>query len=88
MDPRLQKRIMMFYAAGVINAFLGLYVVFEGRKFLEPGTARWLALFFFAFAAVDFWFPRVLKKKWLEAQAQLQAQGGVQPQPKNTAGGS
>ena len=25
---------------------------------------------FFAFAAVDFWFPRVLKKKWLEAQAQ------------------
>ena len=65
---------MMFYLAGVINAFLGLYVVFEGRAFLPSETVRWLALFFFAFAAVDFWFPRVLKKKWLEAQAKLNAQ--------------
>jgi len=70
MDPRLRKRIMMFYLAGVINAFLGLYVVIEGRAFLPADTVRWLALFFFAFAAVDFWFPSVLKKKWREAQAQ------------------
>jgi uncharacterized membrane protein YfcA len=69
MDERLKKRILMFYLAGVINAFLGLYVAIEGRAFLPPETVRWLALFFFAFAAVDFWFPRVLKKKWLEAQA-------------------
>ena len=74
MDERLKKRIMMFYLAGVINAFLGLYVVFEGRAFLPADTVRWLALFFFAFAAVDFWFPRVLKKKWLEAQAQFAAE--------------
>ena len=73
MDPRLKKRILMFYLAGVINAFLGLYVVFEGRAFLPPDTVRWLALFFFAFAAVDFWFPKLLKKKWLEAQARLAA---------------
>ena len=72
MDPRLKKRILMFYVAGVINAFLGLYVVIEGRAFLPPETVRWLALFFFAFAAVDFWFPRVLRKKWAEAQAQLE----------------
>ncbi|MGH8660581.1 MAG: hypothetical protein ACREUB_02325 [Burkholderiales bacterium] len=74
MDPRLKKRIMMFYLAGVINVFLGLYVVIEGRAFLPPESVRWLALFFFAFAAVDFWFPRVLKKKWLEAQGRLDAQ--------------
>jgi uncharacterized membrane protein len=73
MDPRLRKRIMMFYLAGVINAFLGLYVVIEGRAFLPADTVRWLALFFFAFAAVDFWFPSVLKKKWHEAQAKLDA---------------
>jgi uncharacterized membrane protein len=79
MDARLQKRIMMFYLAGVINAFLGLYVVFEGRNFLPPETLRWLALFFFAFAAVDFWFPRVLKKKWTEAQAKLDAQRQAPP---------
>ncbi len=74
MNERLKKRILMFYLAGVINALLGLYVAIEGRAFLPPETVRWLALFFFAFAAVDFWFPRVLKKKWLEAQARLNAQ--------------
>ena len=74
MDERLKKRIMMFYLAGVINAFLGLYVAIEGRAFLPSETVRWLVLFFFAFAAVDFWFPRVLKKKWREAQARLDAQ--------------
>jgi len=74
MDERLKRRILMFYLAGVINAFLGLYVVIEGRAFLPPETARWLALFFFAFAAVDFWFPSVLKKKWLEARAKLAAE--------------
>jgi uncharacterized membrane protein YfcA len=74
MDERLKKRILMFYLAGVVNAFLGLYVVIEGRAFLPPETVRWLALFFFAFAAVDFWFPRVLKRKWGEAQAKLAAE--------------
>ena len=74
MDERLKKRILMFYLAGVINAFLGLYVAIEGRAFLPPETVRWLALFFFVFAAVDFWFPRVLKKKWLEERARQEAQ--------------
>jgi drug/metabolite transporter (DMT)-like permease len=73
MDPRLKKRITMFYFAGVINIVLGVYVVIEGRAFLPPDTARWLALFFFAFAAVDFWFPRMLKRKWQDMQAQLAA---------------
>ncbi|MGH8633617.1 MAG: hypothetical protein ACRET7_05735 [Burkholderiales bacterium] len=79
MDERLKKRILMFYLAGVVNAFLGLYVVIEGRSFLPSETVRWLALFFFAFAAVDFWFPRVLKKKWLEARAKLAAGREQQP---------
>jgi protein-S-isoprenylcysteine O-methyltransferase Ste14 len=73
MDPRLQKRIMLFYLAGVINAILGVYVVIEGRAFLPAENVRWLALFFFAFAAVDFWFPRVLKRKWSDMQAQAAA---------------
>ncbi len=73
MDPRLQKRIIMFYIAGVVNAFLGLYVLIEGRRFMDPGTAKWLVLFFFIFAAVDFWFPRMLKKRFLEEQAKFEA---------------
>ena len=88
MDERLKKRILMFYLAGVVNAFLGLYVVIEGRAFLSPDTVRWLALFFFAFAAVDFWFPRVLKKKWLEAQVKLAAQRQPQAQAKSAPGDS
>ena len=74
MDERLKKRIMMFYLAGVINAFLGVYVVIEGRAFLPPETVRWLALFFFGFALVDFWLPRVLTRKWKEAQERLNQQ--------------
>ena len=88
MDERLKKRILMFYLGGVINAFLGLYVVIEGRAFLPPETVRWLALFFFAFAAVDFWFPRVLRKKWAAARAKLDAQRQAQAQAKSAAGGS
>jgi hypothetical protein len=41
-------------------------------------------LFFFGFALVDFWFPRVLKKKWREAQAQLAAR---QAAPRDEGGG-
>jgi len=78
MDPRLRNRILMFNIAGVINALLGIYVVIEGRNFLPPDTVRWLALFFFVFAAVDFWFPGYLKKKWEEAQRQRAQQAPVQ----------
>ena len=34
------------------------------------------ALFFFAFAAVDFWFPKMLKKKWEDAMAQQRRDEG------------
>jgi hypothetical protein len=87
MDPRLQKRIMLFYFAGVINAILGVYVVIEGRAFLPAETVRWLALFFFAFAAVDFWFPRMLKRKWSDMQAQVAAKQAAKPGGEGAKGG-
>ena len=73
MDERLRRRIMMFYLAGVINTFLGLYVLVEGPGFLERDTVTWLALFFLAFAGVDFWFPYAMKNKWQEDQARRAA---------------
>ncbi len=73
MDGRLKKRIFAFYFAGFVNAALGFYVLFQGRTFLAPGTWFFLLALFFGFAAVDFWFPKVLKKKWLEEQARLAA---------------
>lgn len=71
MDERVKRRMLAFYFAGFVNLVLGLYLLFNGRAFLERGTWLILLSFFFGFAAVDFWFPRVLRRKWLEAQAQL-----------------
>lgn len=73
MDDRLKRRIVMFYSAGVINIFLGLYVLIEGVNFLPPETATWLMIFFFAFGAVDFFMPYAIKKKWDEEQARRRA---------------
>jgi uncharacterized membrane protein len=74
MDERLKKRILMLYTAGIINAFLGLYVLIEGVTFLPQETATWLMIFFLTFAAVDFYLPYAMKKKWEEDQAKLKAQ--------------
>ena len=74
MDDRIKRRILAFYFAGFVNLVLGLYVLINGRAFLEPGTWLILVAFFFGFAAVDFWFPRVLRRNWLEAQARRGAQ--------------
>ena len=69
MDERLKKKILMFHVAGVINLALGLYVLIAGPGFLPQNTVFWLALFFLAFAALDFWFPRMLRKRWAEMMA-------------------
>ena len=81
-DPRLKKRMLMFYLAGIFNAVLGVYILLEGRKFLPQGTVLLLVVFFFGFAAVDFYFPRLLKRKWLEHQARLAAQQKAAEQQK------
>ena len=90
MDDRIRKRILMFYFAGFFNLALGLYVLINGRSMLEPGMWITLIVFFFSFAAVDFWFPRVLKKKWREAQAKLDAkdEGGRMKDERGKAQGS
>ena len=74
MDAKLKRRIIMFYIGGVLNALLGFYVLIEGASFLPSGTARILVLVFVAFAAVDFYFPYMLKRKWLAENAGKQAQ--------------
>ena len=78
MDERLKKRIRWFYFAGTVNLVLGIYVVVYGPAFLPRDTLLVLVLFFGAFAAVDFYFPYALKKKWHEEQAR---KSGHQPAP-------
>ncbi len=79
MDDKFRKRILAFYVAGFLNLALGLYVLFNGRVLVEQSTWYILMAFFFGFAAVDFWFARKLKAKWIEAYqeylAKQQAQG-------------
>lgn len=74
MDERLRKRIRWFYFAGTVNLVLGVYVLVQGPGFLPRDTLLALVLFFLAFAAVDFYFPYALKKKWLEEQARKMSQ--------------
>ncbi len=84
MDDKMRKRIYMFYAAGVVNLLIGAYVLFFGRSFLPEDKILMLILFFLGFAAVDFWMPQMMKKKWAADQAKLEAQRkslGAQPQP-------
>ena len=71
MDPRLKKRIYTFYFAGALNLVLGFYVLFFGGD-LAASTRNVMMFFFFGFAAVDFWFPQQLKKKFAEQLAEFQ----------------
>ena len=74
MNDKLKKRIFMFYAAGVVNLLIGIYVLFFGRNFLPEDKILMLLLFFLGFAAVDFWMPVMIKKKAAQDQAKLEAQ--------------
>lgn len=91
MDDKTKKRIYMFYAAGVVNLLIGAYVLFFGRGFLPEDKITLLILFFLGFAALDFWMPVMIKKKWEKDRAKLEAQrraigasSGTQSQPPKT----
>lgn len=71
LEKKFRKRILTFYFAGVVNLVIGLYVLFFGGQFMARGTSLLVALFFLGFAAVDFYFPQIMKKKWVEEQERL-----------------
>jgi len=73
-DDKLRKRITMFYIAGVVNLFIGIYVALAGRSFLNGDQYTTVVLFFLGFAAVDFYFPEMLKKKWRNDMQKLEEQ--------------
>lgn len=74
MDDKLKKRIIMFYAAGVVNLLIGGYILLFGRSFLPEDKILMLILFFLGFAAVDFIMPNMIKRKWAADQAKLEDQ--------------
>ena len=82
-EEKLKKRIYAFYFAGVLNLFLGLYVLIYGGG-VEPSTRNIMLAFFFGFAILDFWFPLQLKKKFIEQQtALMQSQAGKAAEPQS-----
>ncbi len=79
-EAKLKNRIYKFHFAGVMNLFLGCYVLLYGEG-IDTSTRNIMLFFFFGFAALDFWFPTHLKKKFAEQQALLLQAQAPQPQP-------
>ncbi len=73
MDDKLKKRIYIFMFAGALNLVLGVWVLTMGGG-LDPKTRWVMIIFFFGFAAVDFWFPIALKKKYEQEKAEWERQ--------------
>ena len=83
MDERLKKRIFLFYAAGVVNLLMAVAVLVFGRGAVPDDKITLILAFFLGFAAIDFVMPVMIKKKWAQDQAKLEAErralGGQQP---------
>ena len=61
---RLRKRMLMFYFAAGINLVMGLWVISAGAGTVSDGKVTIISLIFLAFAALNFYMARVLKKQW------------------------
>lgn len=73
MNDKLKRRIYAFWFAGAANLILGVWVLTYGGD-LDPKTRMIMMAFFFGFAALDFWFPMQLKKKYAEQLAEFERQ--------------
>ena len=69
---RLRKRMLMFYFAAGINLLMALWVMSVGATQAASGTLVIVTLIFFAFAALNFYMARVLKKQWEDHLRQQQ----------------
>ena len=61
---RLRKRILMFYFAAGINLVMALWVMSVGATQAASGMLVIIVLIFFAFAALNFYMARRLRRQW------------------------
>ena len=66
MDPRIRKRILMFYFAAGINIVMAMYVVSVGSASVSGGVLGVITLVFLGFAIVNFYLAKNLRKRWEE----------------------
>jgi uncharacterized membrane protein YdjX (TVP38/TMEM64 family) len=60
----LRKRILMFYFAAGLNLVMGLFVLSAGGGAASQATIWLIALVFVAFAGLNYYLARVLRKRW------------------------
>ena len=76
MDPelhkKLRKRLLMFYFAAGMNLVMAMWVFSAGGQ-VASGTRTAIVLVFLAFAALNWYMARKLKKQWDAYLRQQQA---------------
>lgn len=81
MDPelykKLRKRLLMFYFAAGMNLIMAMWVFSAGGQ-VASGTRTLIVFVFLAFAALNWYMARKLKKQW-DAHLRQQSAGGRDP---------
>ena len=61
---RLRKRMLMFYFAAGINLVMAMWVMSAGGGQVANTTLLMIIALFLAFAALNFYMARTLKRQW------------------------
>lgn len=64
LHARLRKRMLMFYFAAGVNLVMAVWVISAGAGQVATGTLAIILVMFLAFAALNFYMARVLRKQW------------------------
>ena len=73
---RLRKRMLMFYFAAGVNFIMAVWVLSAGAGKVASGTLWLIVLIFLAFAALNLYMARTLRKQWADHLRQLSAKSG------------
>ena len=72
LHSRLRKRILMFYFAAGINLVMAVWAMSAGAGQTAGSTLVMITGLFLAFAALNFYMARVLRKQWVAHVRQQQ----------------
>jgi hypothetical protein len=61
---RLRKRMLMFYFAAGLNLVMAMWVMSMGVGQAPGGTLMIIMTIFLAFAGLNFYMARLLRKQW------------------------
>jgi len=64
MDPRIRKRMLMFYFAAGVNLLMAFWVSSAGGGSVAGGTLTAIMLIFLFFAGLNCYMARRIAKQW------------------------